>query len=203
MTGFIAGLSLGFGLIIAIGAQNAYVLKQGLKREHVFIICLICATSDAILITLGVSGFSVIISKIPWIEPAARYGGAIFLAYYGMRSFWFSFNKNEALLPSANDNSSLVVVVTTCLAFSWLNPHVYLDTVVLLGSISTQFSEQKVEFALGAVLASFIFFYVLGYGARVLTPIFKNPVAWKVLDSVIGIVMWSIAIGLVREQIFT
>ncbi|RUM41187.1 MAG: amino acid transporter [Desulfocapsa sp.] len=198
MTGFLAGLSLGFSLIIAIGSQNAFVLKQGLKKEHVFLICLLCSVSDAVLITAGVSGFSAIITRIPWIETVARYGGAIFLACYGTRSFWTVLKTNVSLTPAGNENNSLAVIVTTCLAFTWLNPHVYLDTVVLLGAISAQFPGQKNEFAAGAVLASFVFFYALGYGARILTPIFKKPVSWKVLDFVIGMVMWSIAIRLVR-----
>ncbi len=197
MTGFIAGLSLGFSLIIAIGSQNAFVLKQGLKKEHVFIVCLLCAVSDSLLIAAGVSGFSAIITRTPWIETVARYGGAIFLASYGTRSFWAAFKTNASLTPADNGNSSLTVVVTTCLAFTWLNPHVYLDTVVLLGAISAQFPGQKVEFTAGAVLASFMFFYALGYGARILTPIFNKPASWKVLDFVIGVVMWSIAISLI------
>ena len=203
MTGFIAGLSLGFSLIIAIGSQNAFVLKQGLKREHVLVICLLCAASDALLITLGVSGFSAIIAKVPEVETFARYGGAIFLATYGARSFWSAFKANESLTPAGNGNTSLAVAMTTCLAFTWLNPHVYLDTVVLLGAVSAQFPGQKLSFTLGAVLASFVFFFSLGYGARLLTPIFKRALAWKVLDFVIGVIMWSIAISLVREPIVT
>jgi len=198
MTGFFAGLSLGFSLIIAIGSQNAFVLKQGLKKEHVFIICLLCAVSDALLIAAGVAGFSAIITRTPWIETVARYGGAIFLACYGTRSFWTALKTNSSLAPAENGNSSLAVVITTCLAFTWLNPHVYLDTVVLLGAISAQFPGQKIEFTAGAVLASFLFFYALGYGARILTPIFNKPASWKVLDFLIGVVMWSIAISLIR-----
>lgn len=201
MTGFLAGLSLGFSLILAIGSQNAFVLKQGLKREHVFVVCLLCAVSDALLIALGVSGFSAIIAKAPWVETLARYGGAIFLVTYGARSFWAAISASESLTPAENGNTSLAVVITTCLAFTWLNPHVYLDTVVLLGAVSAQFPGQELFFTLGAVLASFVFFFALGYGARVLTPIFKRPLSWKVLDFVIGVIMWSIAISLVREQI--
>jgi L-lysine exporter family protein LysE/ArgO len=198
MTGFLAGLSLGGSLIIAIGSQNAFVLKQGLKQEHVFIICLLCAVSDALLITAGVSGFSVIINKIPWIEIIARYGGAIFLASYGVRSFWTALKTDVTLTPAEKSNSSLAVVVTTCLAFTWLNPHVYLDTVVLLGAISAQFPGQKIEFTLGAILASFLFFFSLGYGAIMLTPFFKKPLSWKILDFIIGGVMCFIAFNLIR-----
>jgi len=201
MNAFIAGLSLGFSLILAIGSQNAFVLRQGLKKEYVFIVCLICAISDALLISLGVSGFSLIITKAPWVEPVARYGGAIFLLFYGAKSFWSAYTTNESLLPSEKDSTSLAIIVATCLAFTWLNPHVYLDTVVLLGSISTQYIGQKIEFAFGATLASFLFFFTLGYGARALTPIFANPKSWEILDFLIGVVMWVIAISLVRNQL--
>ena len=195
MSGFIAGLTLGFSLIIAIGSQNAFVLKQGLKNEHTFIICFICALSDAILITLGIIGFSVIIAKSPWIEPLARYGGAVFLFAYGAISFLAAF-KSESLSPSDVSAKSLPKAMSMCLAFTWLNPHVYLDTVVLIGSVSSQFSHQLLEFGIGACLASFIFFFGLGYGAKLLLPIFKNPKSWKRLDVVIGIIMWFIAVKL-------
>ena len=203
MSGFFAGLSLGFSLILAIGSQNAFVLRQGLKKEYVFIVCLICSISDALLISLGVSGSSLIISKTPWIEPVARYGGAIFLLIYGAKNFWSAYSVKEGLLPSEKKSISFAVIIATCLAFTWLNPHVYLDTVVLLGSISTQYIGQKIEFALGASIASFIFFFTLGYGARALTPIFKNPKTWKVLDLLIGGIMWAIAFSLVKEQLFS
>jgi len=203
MNGFFAGFSLGFSLILAIGSQNAFVLRQGLKKEYVFIVCLICSISDALLILLGVSGFSLIIASNPWIEPVARYGGALFLIIYGAKSFWSAYSAKEGLLPSEKKNISFAVIIATCLAFTWLNPHVYLDTVVLLGSISTQYIGQTIEFALGASMASFIFFFTLGYGARALTPIFKNPNSWKILDLLIGGIMWVIAFSLVKEQLFS
>ncbi|HIQ14572.1 MAG TPA: amino acid transporter [Leucothrix sp.] len=201
MNGFIGGFSLGFSLILAIGSQNAFILRQGLKKEYVFIVCLICAVSDALLISLGVSGFAIIIAKTPWIEPVARYGGALFLFIYGARSFWSAYATNENLLPSKENKSSLTIIITICLAFTWLNPHVYLDTVILLGSVSTQYIGQKIEFTLGACLASFLFFFTLGYGARVLTPIFENPKSWKILDFIIGCIMWGIAFSLIKNQI--
>ena len=193
MAAFWSGLWLGFSLIIAIGSQNAFVLKQGLKREFVFIICLICAVSDAVLIAIGVSGFYVIINQLPWVEPMARIGGGIFLLIYGLKSFWSAFTHTGNLTAAKKSAPSLALAVSTCLAFTWLNPHVYLDTVVLLGSISTQYVGHKMEFALGAVLASFLFFFSLGYGARLLAPVFEKPLAWKVLDFMIGIIMLSIA----------
>ena len=198
MNGFFAGFSLSLSLILAIGSQNAFVLRQGLKKEYIFIVCLICAASDAILISFGVSSFSMIISKASWIEPFARYAGALFLFVYGAMSFWSSYNSNESLLPSEKTDTSLSVIIATTLAFTWLNPHVYLDTVVLMGSISTQYAGQNLEFTFGAVLASFLFFFSLGYGARVLTPIFNNPKAWKILDFLIGCIMWAIAFSLVE-----
>ena len=200
MSALIAGFSLSFTLILAIGSQNAFVLRQGLKKEHIFIVCLICAVSDALLITLGVSGFSVIIDKTPWIEPLARYGGALFLFVYGAKSFWSAYSANESLEPAKEKTSSLKIVVATCLAFTWLNPHVYLDTLMLIGSVSTQYVGQKIEFTIGACLSSFVFFFSLGYGARVLRPFFENPKSWKILDFCIGCIMWLIAFSLVKNH---
>lgn len=188
-TGFAAGLSL----IVAIGAQNAFVLRQGLLRSHVFWICLICAASDAILVSIGVAGFGALSEKAPWLEPAMRYGGAAFLTWYGFRSF------RAALRPRAMEGAdqaapSLRAAVLTCLALTWLNPHVYLDTVALLGAISSPYQgADRLAFGAGAVTASFAFFFSLGYGARYLAPLFARPAAWRVLDIAIGIVMWTIA----------
>ncbi len=202
MTGFISGLLLGFSLILAIGPQNAFILKQGLRKEHVFTLCLICAISDAALIACGVFGFAIVAQHLPMFEPYARYGGALFLLFYGAKSFWAAYKHNDALIESALQKTSLSAAMLTCLAFTWLNPHVYLDTFVLLGSISTQYPSQKTEFALGAAIASFTFFFSLGYGARLLAPIFKKPIAWKILEVIIGCVMWLIAFSLVRESLF-
>lgn len=197
MPSFLSGFSLGLSLILAIGAQNAFVLKHGLKKQHVFLVCFICATSDALLITAGVSGFGAIIKAYPSIELFARYGGAVFLTIYALRSFISAMRSQHSLSPSDEVPSSISATIFTCLAFTWLNPHVYLDTVVLLGSISTQYEATKLHFGAGAVLASFTFFFALGYGARVLIPIFRKPSAWKVLDFIIGLVMLSIAATLV------
>ena len=202
MSGLVAGFTVGLSLIIAIGSQNAFVLKQGLKNEHVFFICLVCALSDAILIVLGILGFSVVILKLPWVEPLARYGGALFLIFYGACAFLNAL-KNESLSPSDISAKSLLKAVSICLAFTWLNPHVYLDTVILIGSISSQFPNQKLEFAVGACLASFLFFFTLGYGAKFLLPIFKSQKSWKILDVLIGIIMWSIAYKLVSADSFS
>lgn len=193
---FIYGFSLGLSLILAIGSQNAFVLRQGLKGEHVFIVCFICALSDALLILMGVTGFHVIIAQYPQIETIARYAGAAFLFVYGLRSFWSAIRTSHALKPEDNSSGSLMAAMLTTLALTWLNPHVYLDTVVLLGSVSARFGGQATWFAAGAVTASFVFFYSLGYGAALLRPIFSRPASWKILEIVIGIVMWSIAVKL-------
>ncbi len=189
---YLYGLKMGFSLILAIGAQNAFVLKQGLKKEFVFAVCLICALSDAVLIGACVFGFGKFISQYPQIVTIAKYGGALFLFVYGLRRLLSNFKQNDGLVAKGEDVASLGKVV----AFAWLNPHVYLDTVVFLGSISTQFSD-KLSFALGAMSASFIFFFGLGFGARLLQKSFAKPKAWQVLDFIIGLVMWAIAVKLV------
>ena len=196
MIAFYAGLSLGLSLIIAIGAQNAFVLRQGLNKAHVFAVCLVCALSDAVLIVIGVSGFDLLIDEFPRFETAARYGGAAFLLVYGARSLWSALRSSDSLTAADNATGSLAAAVTTCLALTWLNPHVYLDTVVLLGSVSTQYPDDSLQFASGAVLASFTFFFALGYGAGALTPLFSKPVSWKILDVIIAAVMWMIAASL-------
>jgi L-lysine exporter family protein LysE/ArgO len=192
----LAGFSLGISLILAIGAQNAFVLKQGLKQQHVFVVCLICALSDAILISAGIAGFGVIVQKFSLIEHVARYAGAAFLFFYAAVSFNAFFTTEHALQAEGKEVGSAVTAVLTCLAFTWLNPHVYLDTFILLGSISTQYDGQQLAFGVGAVTASFVFFFSLGYGAKLLIPVFKNPKAWKVLEFVIGFVMLVLGFSL-------
>ncbi len=193
---YFAGLALGLSLIVAIGAQNAFVLRQGLRRAHVFWVCLTCALSDAALIVAGVSGFGTLAEQAPWFAVAMRIGGAGFLLFYGARSFWAAWTGGERLEAEGAQASRLGPVILTCLALTWLNPHVYLDTVVLLGSISAQYPDAR-AFAGGAVTASFGFFFALGYGARALAPVFARPRAWQILDALIGVVMWAIAVKLV------
>ncbi|MDA7971726.1 MAG: LysE/ArgO family amino acid transporter [Gammaproteobacteria bacterium] len=197
MTAFTAGLSLSFSLIIAIGAQNAFVLRQGLRRRHVAAVCLLCSGSDAALIAAGVYGFDQLSARAAWLDAAARLGGAAFLFAYGARSFWAAWRAPRALHAAQLDiGDSLAATIGICLALTWLNPHVYLDTLVLLGSVSTQYAGAKAQFAGGAMLASFLFFFMLGYGARLLLPFFSKPASWRVLDAVIGAVMWTIAAAL-------
>nr|WP_312159791.1 LysE/ArgO family amino acid transporter [Acinetobacter sp.] len=190
------GFAMGLSLILPIGAQNAFVLKQGLKQQYVFAICLCCALSDAILIAAGVLGFSELVLLHPdWLN-IAKFFGATFLFIYGTQHFYQAWKSEQRLEASQNHVPSLRKVVLICLGLTWLNPHVYLDTVVLLGSISTQYPNTQLYFALGAITASFLFFFSLGYAARLLQPMFQRPQAWKILDVLIGCVMWSIAISL-------
>ena len=191
-----AGFGLGFSLILAIGAQNAFVLRQGLRRQHVFWVCLACAGSDALLIASGVLGFGSLAVAFPWFEPVMRFGGAAFLAWYGARSLLAAWRGGE-ILDAGQDAGKrpLLPVLTTVLALTWLNPHVYLDTVVLLGSISAQYADPLV-FGLGAMLASFTFFFSLGYGASLLAPVFARPSDWQVLDVLVGLTMWAISLKL-------
>jgi L-lysine exporter family protein LysE/ArgO len=197
MSQFLSGFALGFSLILAIGAQNAFVLKQGLKKEFVLWICLVCAVSDALLIAAGVAGFGAVVTEFPQIEVYARYGGAAFLIIYALLSFKAAVYSRDVMDPAGHHNASLLKALFTCLAFTWLNPHVYLDTVVLLGSISTQYSPNEWRFAAGAVSASFVFFFSLGYGARLLAPLFHQPMSWRILEAFVGVVMLSIAFSLI------
>ncbi|OYV37271.1 MAG: amino acid transporter [Acidocella sp. 20-61-6] len=196
-TAFIPGLSLGLSLIVAIGAQNAFVLRQGLRQEHVFAVCLVCAFSDALLIAAGVAGFGQIIAKLPWLEPVMRYGGAAFLMMYAIRSFIAATRIQAGLSPLDGPTSDFKKTLITVISFTWLNPHVYLDTVILLGSVSTQYTGHKVAFALGAMSGSVLFFFSLGYGAHYLRPLFASPISWRVLDIVIGCIMTSVALSLI------
>ena len=195
----LAGFLLGLSLILPIGAQNAFVLRVGLRGEHALAVCLTCALSDALLILAGVSGFAQLSAQVPWAETVLRYGGASFLLAYGLRSFMAAFG-SEALRPSEAAPETLSRVVLTCLALTWLNPHVYLDTVVLIGSISTQFDDGKGWFAAGAMTASFVFFFSLGFGARLLKPLFARPVTWRILDVAIGLIMWATAARLLLSE---
>jgi len=193
---YVAGFSLGLGLILAIGAQNAFVLRQGLRREHVAAVALTCALSDAALIAAGVAGFGVLVARAPAIEPAMRYGGAAFLAAYAFTSLRAAFHAGT-LSPAAAPAAPLARTLATTLALTWLNPHVYLDTVVLLGAVSTQFPGEAIAFALGATSASFAFFFTLGYGAGLLRPFFARRAAWRALDALIAATMGLIALRLV------
>lgn len=192
MNAFLPGFALSLTLILAIGAQNAFVLRQGLRKSHVFWVCLTCAVSDAVLIAAGVAGFGALGQAVPWFEPVMRYGGAAFLIWYGARNAMSAWRGGAALAAEGINTQSLRSTILTLLALTWLNPHVYLDTVVLLGSISAQY-DNRLAFGVGAVCASFVFFFSLGYGARLLSPLFAKPRSWQILDGLIAVTMWAIA----------
>jgi L-lysine exporter family protein LysE/ArgO len=189
---FLPGFALSLTLILAIGAQNAFVLRQGLRREHVFWVCLTCAIADAVLIIAGIVGFGALADALPWFEAAMRYGGSAFLIWYGCLNARSAWRGGEALEVGTASGQSLRKTILTLLGLTVLNPHVYLDTVVLIGSISAQYPD-KLAFGAGATIASITFFFVLGYGARLLTPLFAKPASWRILDTIIALTMWGIA----------
>jgi L-lysine exporter family protein LysE/ArgO len=197
LAAFATGFGTGFSLILAIGAQNAFVLRQGLMRAHVLAVCLVCAVSDAVLIAAGVAGMGTLAGLAPWLIDALTWGGAAFLIVYGALSLRRAF-RPAGLRAAASGATSLGAALGTAMAFTWLNPHVYLDTVALIGAVSTEFVGRApmTAFAAGAVTASFVFFFGLGYGARLLAPVFERPRAWAVLNTAIALVMWSIALSL-------
>jgi L-lysine exporter family protein LysE/ArgO len=195
MLASIPGFFTGLSLIIAIGAQNAFVIRQGLTRKHVLLVVAICAISDAFLIVLGVAGLGALISGLPWLLEIIRWFGVLYLTWFGIRSLRSAF-KVQVLDASGVQSGSGKNVVLSVLGFTFLNPHVYLDTVILLGSIGNQFGADKWWFALGAVVASFVWFSSIGFGAKAASRFMSKPVFWKVLDILIAVVMFSIAIML-------
>ncbi|MBW8639587.1 LysE/ArgO family amino acid transporter [Hoeflea sp. WL0058] len=194
-----SGFFLGGSLIVAIGAQNAFILRQGLIRSHVFVVCMIGALSDALLIAAGVTGLGTFIARSPWLISAVTLGGAAFLFAYALLAFRRALHPH-ALLADNSREQTLRTAVATCLALTFLNPHVYLDTVLLIGGLSGQYAgAARVAYGAGAVLASFVWFFGLGYGARLLAPLFARPSAWRALDILIGLVMAALALGLLQR----
>ncbi|OZD46466.1 amino acid transporter [Rhodococcus sp. 06-1477-1B] len=213
----LAGLGLGFSLIVAIGAQNLFVLRQGVRREHLLAVVAVCAISDAILILLGVSGIGLVLQAVPWLIVVVRWAGAAFLAGYGLLAARRALRPSGETLhldtgspaplptPDAGGTAvrtrpartTLTATVLTCLALTWLNPHVYLDTVFLLGSVASTHGDGRWAFAIGACAASLVWFSALGYGARYLGRWLDTPRAWRILDGVIAVVMFALAISLV------
>lgn len=189
--GFLSGLSL----IIAIGAQNAFVIRQGLLRQHVFLIVAICAVSDAALIFLGTGGLGTLIQSNPSLLEFIRWFGVIYLTWFGIKSVRSAF-KSQSLQAGEGASINKTKIVSTCLALTFLNPHVYLDTVILLGSIANQFEEDRWFFALGGAIASLVWFSSIGFGARAASRLMSKPLFWRILDSVIAMVMFTIAITL-------
>ncbi len=192
MSAMLTGFSLSMSLIIGIGAQNAFILRQGMRREHVLPVVLVCAFSDAILLIAGVVGFGVLVAKIPWIVDVVRYVGVGFLVLYGAMKFHAAWKGTGGMDITEKAPTLLLPTMLTAIALTWLNPHVYLETVMLLGAVAAQ-SDNKVAFATGAVMSSFVFFFSFGYGARLLTPLFVKPVSWRYLDFGVGVLMLLIA----------
>lgn len=186
LTGFFSGQTL----IVAIGAQNTFVLRQGIRREHMLLVALICALSDALLISLGVAGLGVLIENSPLLLNLARFAGAAFLLAYGAfaaRRAW----QGQSLVVEAHQHVSRLAAIFTCLCLTYLNPHVYLDTVLLLGALANQHGpEGRWVFGFGAILSSFVWFFALSFGAGSLAHLFRKPIAWRCFDCGIAIIMW-------------
>lgn len=217
LSSLLAGLGLGLSLIVAIGAQNLFVLRQGIRRQHAVAVALVCALSDAALIALGVSGLGALLHAVPWLIDAVRWAGAAFLTVYAALAARRALRGGGETLDAAaatassdpssaasaggatrtRTSSRLGPVLLTCLALTWLNPHVYLDTVFLLGSVAATHGESRWVFAAGAVLASFAWFFALALGARSLGRWLATPRAWRILDGIIAVVMLAIAVSLV------
>jgi L-lysine exporter family protein LysE/ArgO len=196
-----AGLALGLSLIVAIGAQNAFVLRQGLRREHIGWVIMICATSDAALIALGVAGAGALFAAVPWLVEVARWAGAAFLVLYAALAARRAIHPQTLRTSAERPAAGLASAIGTCLALTWLNPHVYLDTVVLVGSFAGTHGPARWAFGAGAALASVLWFTALGLGARLLAPVFGRPAAWRVLDAVIAAVMLGVAAMLVAPML--
>ncbi len=195
---FLKGFGTGSGLIIAIGAQNAFVLSQGVKKRHYIIIPLICAICDALLIALGVTGIGTFIASSKTLSMVAGIGGSLFLFIYGLGSFKSAY-KGGILSSSEIAKNTLKSAILTTLAVTLLNPHVYLDTVILLGSLSSQFQTPgHLYFGAGAMLASFAWFFSLSLGGKMLAPLFSKELSWRILDTLVGATMWIIAYSVLR-----
>ncbi|MEV0294191.1 LysE family transporter [Nocardia sp. NPDC050710] len=193
----LSGLGFGLSLIVAIGAQNAFVLRQGVRGQHVFAVVAVCAVSDIVLIAAGVGGFGVVVEAVPAVLTVVRYAGAAFLLGYAALAARRALSSGTLIAESAGATVALGATVVTCLALTWLNPHVYLDTLLLLGSFANTYAAADRWFlGAGAMFASVLWFTALGYGARRLRPLFARPIAWRVLDIGIAVIMVALAVGL-------
>ncbi len=188
-----AGLGFGLSLIVAIGAQNAFVLRQGLIRNHVLIIVTICAVADVALIFAGIAGLGALITSIGWLLPAIELIGGVFVATYGVMAAKRALSSESLSPTAATAGLTIAGAITTTLALTLLNPHVYLDTVLLLGSVASTYGINRWWFGLGAGIGSIAWFFSLGFGARMLKPVFAKPIAWRILDIAIAAVMFAIA----------
>ena len=197
LSAYLSGLAASAGLIIAIGAQNAFVLRQGLKREHTALVVVCCAMGDILCISAGTAGIGALVTEHPAVLEWLRWGGAAFLAAYAFMAAKRAAAGGAVLLTDGATAQSAGKVLAACLAFTFLNPHVYLDTVVLLGSLAAQFpGGDKWVFAAGACTSSVVWFTALGFGARLLRPVFMKPSAWRILDGLIAVFMAILALGL-------
>lgn len=198
---FVTGFAMSAALIMVIGAQNLFVLRQGLKREHVGPIVLFCGIADAILIAAGVGGVGALLGAMPQLTLVLTLGGAAFLAWYGLKAFQRMMTP-EAMAVSAQGKLTMGSALGATAAFTFLNPHVYLDTVLLMGAAGSAHAPAlRPVFVAGAATASMTWFAALGYGARILIPLFARPVAWKILDAIVGVVMLTIAASLIGRII--
>jgi L-lysine exporter family protein LysE/ArgO len=195
---FLQGFATSAALIIAIGAQNAFVLRQGIRREHVGVVVAVCAISDALLIGIGVAGLGALVQREPLLLAIARWGGAAFLLAYGLLAGRRAFSDHRLAAATGGAPLTRRAAVIACLGFTYLNPHCWLDTVVLVGALSAQQPDGlRHVFGAGAASASLVWFAALGYGARLLAPLFERPLAWRLLDGGIAAVMWGLAATLV------
>ena len=200
LSAFLTGFILGFSLILAIGAQNSFVLRQGLIGRHVFIVALFCSLSDALLISIGVAGISIFLNNYIDLVSDWLFGiSAIWLAGYGLLRLRDAVKGKSALITENSSVNGLISTLSFLSVLTFANPHVYLDTVVLIGSVSQQFTgDTKLAYVLGASIASFVFFFSLAYGAKFLSPIMQRPIAWQLLDSFIAFVMFTLAIKMAQ-----
>ena len=195
------GFALSLGLILAIGPQNAFVMRQGLKRSYVFATCLACSLADVSLIAAGILGVGALVSSIEGAEPLIAMGAAAFLAGYGFLRVKSSMNP-EAIDIDGDAEGSLSATMAALLAITFLNPHVYFDTLLLIGGASTGFiGDERLAFGVGAALASFVFFFSLGYGAKRMSKVLNSPEAWRVIDRGIAVVMFVIAGAIIRPYL--
>lgn len=206
MLALLSGLGFGLSLIVAIGAQNAFVLRQGLRREHVGVVAAICAVSDIVLYSAGAVGFGPLVAVWPDAMVVMRWVGAAVVTGYGVVAAWRAV-RGGTVLAAAEDGAlgdspgrRLKPVVLTALALTWLNPHVYLDTVMLQGSVASTYGDARWWFSAGAMVSSFVWFAALGYGARLLAPVLRRPGAWRVLDGVVALMMLVVAISLLTSH---
>lgn len=201
MTSFIQGFGMGGGLIVAIGAQNAFVLTQGVRRNHHLAVAALCILCDGILIALGVSGTGAVVASNPTLGAIAAWGGAVFLAWYGCMALR-SMLRGGCLETRCEEATTLKKVLLLTLAVTLLNPHVYLDTVVLMGSVSGQYMvPERYVFGLGAFAASTVWFLVLSLGGQLLAPLFQRDLTWRILDGAVCLTMWTIAATLIWPRI--